>query len=126
MIDEDVVRRVAAMFARKPTCSQRRKAHWHPTWAVRITGAKAVAWMTALHPLMGERRRAQIDRAIASYDPRPQAILDDRQATEALHLLQSGCTVRAVAQRFGTSVLCVYDLRLGRMHRRLARPLAPP
>ena len=82
--------------------------------------------MTALHPLMGERRRAQIDRAIASYDPRPQAILDDRQATEALHLLQSGCTVRAVAQRFGTSVLCVYDLRLGRMHRRLARPLAPP
>ena len=125
MNDEDVVRRVADFFARKPTCAPPRKSHWQPTWQVRITGAKAVAWMIAMHPLMGERRRLQIDRAIASHDPRPRAILDDRLATDALRLLDSGSTVRGVAERFGTSIWCMYDLRLGRTHRHLARPVAP-
>lgn len=125
MNDEDVVRRVAKLFARKPTCAQPRKSHWRPTWQVRITGAKAVSWMIAVHPLMGERRRGQIDRAVASHAPRPRTILDDQVATEALCLLSSGSTVRDVAERFGTTVWCIYDLRLGRTHRHLARPLAP-
>jgi hypothetical protein len=124
MNDEDVVRRVAQMFGRKPSYSPPRKSHWRPTWHVKITGAKAVAWMIVLHPLMGERRREQIDRAVASYDPRPGSILDERSAIEALRLLASGSTVREVADHCGTSVWCIYDLRLGRTHRHLPRPLA--
>ena len=71
---------------------------------------------------MGERRRGQIDRALASYDPRPVALLDDAGASRALDLLASGRTVRAVAQQFGTSVWCIYDLRGGRTHKHLPRP----
>ena len=56
MTDEDIVTRVAAMFARKPGKWQPREAHWQPIYLVRITGAKAVAWMNALRPLMGLRR----------------------------------------------------------------------
>jgi hypothetical protein len=125
MNDEDVVLRVATMFGRKPIRSRPRKSHWRPTFHVRITGTKAVAWMVAIHPLMGERRRAQIARAVASHDPKPQALLDEQSAGEALALLADGATVREVADRFGTSIWCIYDLRLGRTHRHLPRPVAP-
>jgi hypothetical protein len=47
MTDEDVVARVAAMFGRKLGRWQPRETRWKPTFMVRITGAKAVAWMTA-------------------------------------------------------------------------------
>ena len=89
---------------------------------VRITGAKAVAWMTVLHPLMGERRRGQIDRAVASHAPTPTALLDGTAAREALLSLARGSSVREVAERFGTSIWCIYDLRLGRTHKHIPRP----
>ncbi len=121
MTDKDVVSRVAAMFGRKTGCWQSPQARWRPTYMTRITGAKAVAWMTALRPLMGTRRRAQIDRALASYDPKPVALLDDAGALEALGMLAGGSSVRGVAERFGTSVWCIYDLRGGRTHKHLPR-----
>jgi len=81
MTDEDVVARVAAMFGRKASCWQPRQARWQRTFVVRVTGAKAAAWMTALRPLMGQRRRGQIDRALASTNPgRPRCSTTDRRA----------------------------------------------
>lgn len=121
MTDEDVVARVAAMFGRKVSCWQPREARWQRTFVVRVTGAKAAAWMTALRPLMARRRQGQIDRALASYEPRPSALLDDGSARAALALLQSGGSVREVARRFGVSVWCIYDLRSGRTHKHLTR-----
>ncbi len=122
MTDQDVVARVAAMFGRKLGRWESRNARERPVFLVRITGAKAVAWMTALHPLMGERRRAQIDRAVASYAPTPTALLDDTTARHALNLLATGSSVREVAEQVGTSIWCIYDLRLGRTRKHLPRP----
>lgn len=121
MTDEDVVVRVAKMFGRKAGCWQPREVRWQATYMVRITGSKAVAWMTALKPLMGRRRRVQIDRALASYDPKQIALLDDSGARQALRMLASGSSVREVAEQFGTSVWCIYDLRGGRTHKHLPR-----
>jgi transposase len=73
---------------------------------------------------MGRRRRQQIDRAIASYGPDPRRLLTDERATEALARLARGESVRQVAERFGASIWCIYDLRLGRTHGHLARPAA--
>jgi hypothetical protein len=123
MTDEDVVARVAAMFDRKMGCWQPRDERWLPTYLVRITGAKAVAWMCVLRPLMGQRRQAQIDRAVASYEPKPSALLTDLAASRALKLLGEGRSVREVAEHFGTSVWCIYDLRGGRTHKDLSRTL---
>lgn len=78
--------------------------------------------MTALRPLMGDRRQGQIDRAVASYDPNPSALLNDVTACEALELLATGRSVRAVAEHLGTSIWCIYDLRGGRTHKELPRP----
>jgi hypothetical protein len=122
MTDEDVVARVASMWGRKPQRLVPRQERWSVSFFVRITGAKAVSWMTALQPMMGERRCGQINRAIASYAPRPRALLDHAKAAEALRLLNEGATVRSVADHFGVSIWCIYDLRLGRTHRDVPRP----
>lgn len=122
MTDEDVVARVASMFGRKPGRWQPREARHQETHLVRITGAKAVAWMLAPHPLMGERRRMQIDLAVASHAPNPTALLDDTTARAALRMLASGSTVRDVAEHFGTSIWCIYDLRGSRTHKHMPRP----
>ncbi|HEV2787579.1 MAG TPA: hypothetical protein VGV67_14370, partial [Solirubrobacteraceae bacterium] len=122
MTDEDVVARAGEMFGRKVGRWESPNRQWQPTYIVRVTGAKAVAWMIALRPLMGRRRRAQIDRAVASYEPRPVAILDGAAAGAALELIARGATVRDVAKRFGTSIWCIYDLRSGRTHKHLPRP----
>lgn len=122
MTDEDVVARVAAMFGRKPGRWQPREIRHQETHLVRITGAKAVAWMLALRPLMGQRRRMQIDRAVASHEPNPTALLDDTTASQALHLLATGSSVKDVAEHIGTSIWCIYDLRLGRTHKHVPRP----
>jgi hypothetical protein len=70
---------------------------------------------------MGARRQAQIDRAIASYAPRPTALLNDETARAALDALADGEMVGVVAERFGVSVWCIYDLRLGRTFKHLGR-----
>lgn len=121
MTDEDVVARVARMFGRKTGSWKSANARWQRTFIARVNGAKAVAWMRAVRPLMGRRRQGQIDEAIASYAPKPIALLDDDSAQHALRLLATGASVRAVATRFGTSVWCIYDLRGGRTHRHVPR-----
>jgi hypothetical protein len=78
--------------------------------------------MRRLRILMGTRRRQQIDRAIVSYAPDPRRVLDDARATDALRRLAAGESVKEVAVRFGTSIWCIYDLRLGRTHAHLPRP----
>ena len=70
---------------------------------------------------MGSRRQAQIDRALASYAPRPVALLTDEAARAALDALAGGASVKSVAERFGVSIWCIYDLRLGRTFKHLAR-----
>src|SRR5712691_1015928 len=114
MTDEDVMARVGALLGRKVSSIRPRRQGWLPTFQVRVTGAKAVSWMIAVRPLLGRRRREQVDRALASYAPRTQRLFDDDQARDALSRLASGASVRSVAAQFGVSIWCVYDLRLGR------------
>lgn len=121
MVDEDVIARVAALFAVTPSVVRPRRANWRTSYTARVRGSRAVAWMHVLRPHLGARRRAQVDGAIASYECRSRRLLDDDAAREALLLLKNGLAVREVAESFSTSVWCIYDLRLGRTHRHLAR-----
>jgi hypothetical protein len=121
MTDHDVVARVGTMLGRKPFEITPRDPRWRTSYQVRVTGSRAVHWMTLLRPLMGARRQGQIDHALACYEPRSSALLTDDTARAALEALTSGATVRAVADRFGVTVWCIYDLRLGRTFKHLAR-----
>jgi hypothetical protein len=124
MVDRDVVDRVAALFECAVTLVRARRDGWRTAYSARVRGPRAVEWMGRLRPLMGSRRQGQIDRAMACYAPDPTRLLDDERAAEALALLAQGRSVREVAERFGTSVWCIYDLRLGRTHRHVQRPEA--
>lgn len=42
---------------------------WKTTYATAVSGAAGAQWMRHLYPLMGERRRAAIDKALAAYAP---------------------------------------------------------
>ena len=122
MTDQDVIARVGRIFSRKPHSVRQRDPRWQASYLVRVTGSRAVDWMTLLRPLMGERRQAQIDCALACYAPRPTALLTDDTARAALDALSGGESVKAVASRFGVTVWCIYDLRLGRTFKHVARP----
>jgi hypothetical protein len=124
MVDRDIVERAGALVGAAVTVVPSRREGWKTAYCVRVRGARAVLWMQRLRPLMGTRRQAQIDRAIASYGPDPRRLLNDERATEALGRLAHGESVREVAERFGTSIWCIYDLRLGRTHAHLERPAA--
>jgi hypothetical protein len=122
MADRDIVDRVAALLECAVTVVPARRDGWRTAYSTRVGGPRAVEWMRRLRPLMGSRRQKQIDRAVACYAPDPTRLLDDTRAVEALALLARGDSVRQVAERFGTSVWCIYDLRLGRTHRHIRRP----
>ena len=124
MIDRDVIARVAQLMGVSAMPVRPRRSHWSTTYAVRIRGARAMAWMGRLHPLLGQRRQAQIVRAMACYAPKPTSILNDRTAREALRMLRAGNAVKTVAAHFDVTAWCIYDLRTGRTHKHL--PRSPP
>jgi hypothetical protein len=124
MADRDIVDRAAVLLDCAVTPVRARRDGWREAYCVRVRGPRAVEWMRRLRPLMGYRRQGQIDRAVASYAPDPTRHLDDERAADALARLASGQSVKEVAHRFGTSVWCIYDLRLGRTHKHLKRPEA--
>jgi len=122
MVDRDVVERVGSLLGTAVMVVPPRRKHWSTTYCVRVRGSGAVLWMKRLQPLMGRRRKAQIDRAVATYAPDPRRVLDDERAAEALARLAKGESVRQVAEAFGTSIWSIYDLRLGRSYAHLPRP----
>lgn len=119
MTDEDVVARVAALWGVRHLTVRPRRDHWAVSYATQLRGADAVAWMRALRPFLGARRKAQADRAMASYVTPAHRVLDDAGAATALAWLSDGRSVREVAERLGTSIWTIYDLRLGRTYRHL-------
>jgi hypothetical protein len=98
MTDQDVVERAARLLDCAVNRVPARRDHWSDAYVMRVRGPRAVEWMKRLRPLMGERRRQQIDRALASYAPDPTRLLDDARAAEALRRLAAGETVREVAE----------------------------
>lgn len=69
MVDEDVVEKIAEIFKIAHCAPQKRQAHWKQSYRVILRGARAAALMRQLRPLMGSRRQAQIDKALASFAP---------------------------------------------------------
>jgi hypothetical protein len=117
MVDADVMARVGRLLGRKVTTLRARRAEWSATYQVKVTGGPAVGWMLHLHPLMGERRQRQIERALRCYEPLTTRILSDADVAVAIAMLAAGRTVREVAEHFVVSIWCVYDLKLGRTHK---------
>jgi hypothetical protein len=65
MTDYDVVKHVAELFEVKYIHTRKYKVeHWKDSYATLLKGKRAVRLMFRLYPLMGERRKQQIEAAI--------------------------------------------------------------
>ena len=117
--DKDIIDRVGAIFGTKPQRVRSRKAHWKQAYACRVKGKPARELMESLRPLMGHRRREQIDAALASWDPhyryRTRA-LTYAQAKDAKALLAGGKTRKEVATQFDVSYDTISALDAGRAY----------
>lgn len=83
--DRDTIEKVAnlvpgSIIAWMPS----QHAHHKDKWRVELHGPRAVAFMQDIRPLMGTRRRAAIDSAIASYRPKTRTRLVVELGLESL------------------------------------------
>jgi hypothetical protein len=105
--DEDVIQNVSQLFERRyQKVSNERGAErgWKPAFVVRLRGTKAVGLMRELLPLMGERRKVQIQKALDSYNPDIKKKLSDQQVLEILSTpLEKRGSQKALARRYSVS-----------------------
>jgi hypothetical protein len=71
MCDRATVARVAAMLGATAIWRDAGDVErgWQPTYITKVSGNRARPWMATVRPLMGNRRQAAIDRALASWTP---------------------------------------------------------
>jgi len=102
MCDEDIIARLAKLFGLSYCEMSRQQQHYKRAWLVQVRGKRARKWMQTLRPLMGIRRKQQIDAALASYDPSlSRQKLDEDQVREIKQLIAQGnFTQREIAARF--------------------------
>lgn len=72
MTDEDVVTRAARVMGVVSVVRVRVQPGRKPVFQIALRGARAVALMQLLRPLMGQRRQRQIDEAVACYRALPR------------------------------------------------------
>ncbi len=105
--DEDVIRKVAEIFGRsyqKISNYRALERGWKQAYVVRLRVTKAVELMKVLLPLMGERRRYQIQKALNSYTPNITRKLSDRQILEILSTpFEKRGTQKSLAAKYGVS-----------------------
>jgi hypothetical protein len=70
MCSQDVVERARALLgATSITMATAQHAHWNDTYCAKLSGQPAARWMRGLSGLMGVRRQAAIDAALAQFHP---------------------------------------------------------
>ncbi len=69
--DRETIEKVAALVPGSIVAVMKSKNPKHKQkWRVELHGPRAVAFMRGIRPLMGARRQAAIDVAVASYRPK--------------------------------------------------------
>jgi hypothetical protein len=94
MTDLDVMEHLGLLLRTKVIPTRRHLEHpeWKPAYCIRLTHARAASLMHTLRPFMGERRRGQIDVALAA---RKAALVGRRT-----HYVLSPADRKAIAERF--------------------------
>lgn len=112
--DRDIVERVAALLhVAVGDVTNRNPGRWKDSFRVLLRGSRAEELMRDLRPLMGDRRRSQIDKALASVKQRKLKLTGD-QGREIARRRRDGENAKALAAEFGVSWATVYDLASGR------------
>ena len=100
MTDRDVVERIAAMWGVSVVALGKRFDHHKPVFCVKTSGYRGADWMRRLRPLMGERRKGQIDAALEGWVP-TRRYLQPFEETELVAAFRDGARALALAARYG-------------------------
>ena len=94
-----------------------KKPYWKDTWGFRVRGRKAIELMAKLRPLLGRRRRAQIDAAISSYNPKLKCFVEE-EIIEIRRLDKlEALTQREIGVKFGVCRETVNRIVTNKTHR---------
>jgi len=99
MTDKDVIEKAANLFG-VTMCRHRQDTDWKESWTTRIRGKKAVDLMKEIQPLMGERRKQQIQKALESYNPQSKK-LTEKELSQIRTELKGSKTQSQIAKKFG-------------------------
>jgi hypothetical protein len=117
MTDRDVVERAARLLG-SGVCSYTPKNPRHKiNWIASVKGARACDLMLQLRPFMGDRRRRQIDEALAASGSRPRGDgpkLSLLQARAIRERFAAGESAVSLAAEFGVSKWLVYRIKEGK------------
>jgi hypothetical protein len=112
--DEDVIQRVGSLLNVGYCPVTKRQAHWKQSYTLRTHGRKAVDLMLKMRPHMSQRRQAQIDAAVISYEARPNhgaSKLTNNQIRQVKHLLRKNSPIRSIAAICNVSVWTVMRIK---------------
>jgi hypothetical protein len=98
MTDLDVIEKVASAFGTSPI-HQKKRGNFKPTFSARLRGARAVALMEELRPLMSKRRQEQIDKAVKWFQPRVTKLTP----AEISEIQQSSSNISRLAEKYEVS-----------------------
>ncbi len=121
MTDKDIIKRVANLFGLSYIyeSKDKRSSKWKPYFQVVFKGKRAAVLMRSLQPLMGERRRQQIDEALKDFVPRepgyPKTKLIREQVLQLRERLRSGEKIAVIARDLGVSRDVVRKVRDGKI-----------
>lgn len=120
MTDEDVIAKVAGIFAVRYSTSKseaRAEAGWRTSFGVKTSGQNAVHWMKLLYPSMGERRQKQIDIALACYGGDERKAITPEQIEALRTRALNGESPSKLAREYGISKSLAYYIKDGYVHK---------
>ena len=118
MTDSDVVHRAAALLGVRSVYAYTRRQGRKTSFQFAVRGSRATEVMRLLYPLMGARRKAQIERALAACSPlrqRHQHLrLGEQQVLEIYRRAWNGEQMALIAQDMSVSYDTVQNIKRGR------------
>ena len=109
-----MIQKVASMFGTSIVRNkQDKRGKWKPTFSARVRGKRAMSLMEELRPHMGQRRKGQIDKALASYVNRSRTILTSKKAAVIRKRATRGERMEKLAKEFGVSYCTIKKIKYG-------------
>jgi len=96
--------------------NKKQKKHHKQSYSVHVKGEGAVRLMERLRPLMGGRRKKQIDRALNSWDGKRRRRLGDDAVRKIRRRLAKGEPCRTIATAFGISRPLVQQIKQNKIY----------
>lgn len=121
MTDKDVIEKVANLFGMKYIHYTRQNPKYKECYGVLFRGKYAVELMKQLYPFMGERRKAQIDAALESWQyvaPGDNSRKLSRPDVESIRESIAKVSVAELARKFNVSRATVRRVRDYKSHKK--------